>query len=110
MQRRTFMTLLGSAASWPLSAHAQQKAMPVIGYLSSTSPGPSAPFLTAFREGLGETGYIEGQNMAIEYRWAEGRYDRLPALVADLVGRKVDVLTTTGDPAAFAAKNTTRTI
>ena len=110
MQRRTFITLLGSAASWPLSAHAQ-KAMPVVGFLSGTSAGPSAPFVAAFHQGLSETGYVEGQNLAIEYRWAEGRYDRLPALVADLVGRKVDVIVAPGGvPGIQVAKSATSTI
>jgi putative ABC transport system substrate-binding protein len=93
----------------PLSA--QQKATPVIGWLGISTPGPSAPSLAAFRHGLSETGYVEGQNVAIEYRWAEGRYDRLPSLAADLVGRKVDVIVaSSGDPAAYAAKNATSTI
>jgi putative ABC transport system substrate-binding protein len=90
--------------------HAQQKAIRVIGYLHYGSPGLFAPHVTAFYQGLSETGYVEGQNMAVEYRWAEGRYDRLPALAADLVGRKVDVIAAFGPPSARAAKIATSTI
>jgi putative ABC transport system substrate-binding protein len=91
MRRREFL-LLACALIAPLPLRAQQKAMPVIGYLHYGSPGSFAPYVTAFRQGLSETGYVEGQNVAVEYRWAEGRYDRLPALAADLVGRNVDVI------------------
>src|ERR1700751_3956763 len=84
--------------------------MPVIGFLHFASPGPFALYVGAFRQGLSETGYVEGENLGIEFRWAEGRYDRLPALVADLVNRKVDVIVAAGPPAARAAKSATSTI
>jgi putative ABC transport system substrate-binding protein len=111
MKRRAFITLAGGAAvAWPLVAVAQQRT-PVVGYLSGGAPGPFASFLAAFRQGLGETGYVEGQNVAIEYRWAEGDYDRLPALAMELVDRKVDLIAASGgDLAAHAAKGATSTI
>jgi putative ABC transport system substrate-binding protein len=111
VRRRDFITLLaGAMGGWPSAVRAQQKAMPVIGYLSGASPGPYAPFVAAFHRGLTETGYVEEQNVAIEYRWAEGRYDRMPALAADLVGRAVDVIAAGGDTAVLAAKSATSTI
>jgi putative ABC transport system substrate-binding protein len=112
LKRREFIALLGGAAGWPLTARAQQAAIPVIGYLSGGAPGPPfTVFLAAFRTGLGEIGYVEGQNVAIEYRWAEGHYDRLPALATELVNRKVDLVAASGgDLAALAAKGATSTI
>jgi putative tryptophan/tyrosine transport system substrate-binding protein len=109
MKRRELMLLLAGALTAPGTLRAQQRATPVIGWLNSGSPGPSGPLLTAFRQGLSETGYVEGQNVAIEYRWAEGSYDRLPALAADLLGRNVDLIAASG-PSALAAKNATSTI
>jgi putative ABC transport system substrate-binding protein len=110
MQRREALAILvGAAVSVPLAGRAQQKAMPVIGVLNTGSPGPS-PFMAAFLQGLSEAGFVEGQNVAIEYRYAEGHYDRLPALAADLVGRKVDLILAGSPPAALAAKSATSTI
>jgi putative ABC transport system substrate-binding protein len=112
MRRREFITLVGGvAASWPLALRAQQPAMPVIGFLGSASPAPWAQFVAAFRTGLKESGYVEGQNVTVEFRWAEGQYDRLPRMAADLVRRKVAVLVSTGGiPSIAAAKAATSTI
>jgi putative tryptophan/tyrosine transport system substrate-binding protein len=110
MRRRKLLLLLGAMTA-ARAVYAQQKAIPVIGYLSSSSPGAVAPLVAAFQEGLGEAGYVEGQNLTIEYRWADAPYDRLPALAADLVGRNVDLIVAAGGfLSALAAKGATSTI
>jgi putative tryptophan/tyrosine transport system substrate-binding protein len=111
VRRRDFIRFIGGGAVWPLAARAQQATVPVIGYLGAGSPAVFASRVSAFREGLGQTGYVEGRNVAIEFRWAEGHHDRLPALADDLVARQVTVIVAPGGaPAALAAKSATTTI
>jgi putative ABC transport system substrate-binding protein len=109
VRRRTFIAGLGSAAAWPVVARAQQPAMPVIGFLNGGSPGGYAPYVAAFRQGLKEIGYVEGQNVAVEYRWAEGQYDRVPAMAAELLRRQVAVIVA-NTPGVMAVKDATTTI
>src|ERR1700722_8511990 len=110
MRRREFITLLGGATAWSLSARAQQPALPVIGFINNSTAKSGGDLQAAFRQGVGETGYIEGQNVTIEFHWGEGHDDRLSAIAADLVRRRVNVIAATGTPTALAAKAATATI
>src|SRR6516164_9396116 len=110
MRRREFIAFVGTATAWPLAARAQQPNMPLVGFLNVGSSDGYRPMEAAFRQGLQETGYVEGQNVAIEYRWGEGQSDRLPAMVDDFIRRRVAVLAATSTPAALAAKAATRTV
>src|SRR5262245_32902276 len=109
MRRREFITLVGSAVAWPLRAHAQQK-IPRIGFMGNSTAALETNLVDAFREGLRELGYEEGRNIAIEYRWADGNYDRFPMLAAELIATKVDAIVTAGTPAALAVKSATTTV
>ncbi|MGB8617439.1 MAG: ABC transporter substrate binding protein, partial [Pseudolabrys sp.] len=111
MQRREFITLLGGGSVvWPLVARAQQPPMPVVGFLHGASPGPFKRFVAAFRDGLKDNGFVEGQNLTVEFRWAEGQYDQLPALASDLVDQHVSVIAAIGPVASLAAKAATTTV
>ena len=110
MSRRELISLLGGAAAWPFAAHAQQPAVPMVGFLQPGSPADSGHFAAAFLKGLKETGYAEGENLVVEYRWAEGRYERFPQFAADLVERRVRVVAAGGPPATLAARAATSTI
>ena len=110
MRRRDFIGIFGSAAAWPLAARAQRSAMPTVGFLSTASAASIAPYVDSFRRGLGAAGFAEGRNIAVEYRWPDEQHDRLPALAADLVRRRVAVIAAMGDPTVLAAKAATNTI
>src|SRR5271165_4560443 len=110
MRRRDFITLLGGTTAWPLTARAQQKTMPVVGILAAPAPEPLHDQIAAFRQGMNESGYIEGENVTVEYRWAEGQYDRLPAMANDLIARGAAVIVALAPAAAAAAKAATVTV